>query len=411
MSNSKSLLKEMTEDIRRIINQSQEKISDCEVLELIEEYVLHDQRTFKDGYSQKKAIIENVYNATRMELDILQPLADNQNVSEIMVNGLDNIFIEINGKIEKTNLKFDDFDQLEEIIRRIAARVHREINELNPIVDARLEDGSRVNAIYKNIAINGPILTIRRFPQNKITMEDLIRMNSITVEAAEFLKSLVVSGYNIFISGGTSSGKTTFLNVLTEYIPEDERVIVIEDSCELQISKVENIVRLETKNANVQGKGEISVRQLIKASLRMRPDRIIVGEVRGGEVLDMIQAMNTGHDGSLSTGHGNSPQGMICRLETMFLTAVNFPLEAVRGQIASAIDIIVHLGKLKDKSRRVLEIVEVQGLENGIILLNELYKFQIENITICNNEIGRLVKTKNELLNTKKLEMKGYYIN
>lgn len=411
MENSKSLLKEMTNDIRKIINQSNEKISDEEVLELIEEYVLHDQRTCSNGYLSKRSIVENVYNATRMELDILQPLADNQNISEIMVNGIDNIFIETFGRIEKTNLKFEDNDQLEEIIRRIAAKVHREINEMNPIVDARLEDGSRVNAIYKNIAINGPILTIRRFPENKITMNDLIRMGSISEEASEFLKKLVESGYNIFISGGTSSGKTTFLNVLTEFIPEDERVIVIEDSCELQISKVANIVRLETKNANVQGKGEVNVRQLIKASLRMRPDRIIVGEVRGGEVLDMIQAMNTGHDGSLSTGHANSPKGMLSRLETMFLTAVNFPIEAVRVQISSAIDIIVHLGKLSDKSRRVLEIVEINGIENGSIILNQLFKFELEKPVNNSYKIGRLVKTENELINTNKLEMKGYYKN
>jgi pilus assembly protein CpaF len=411
MENSKSLLKEMTNDIRKIINQSNEKISDEEVLDLIEEYVLHDQRTRSNGYLAKRTIVENVYNATRMELDILQPLADNQNISEIMVNGIDNIFIETCGRIEKTNLKFDDNDQLEEIIRRIAAKVHREINEMNPIVDARLEDGSRVNAIYKNIAINGPILTIRRFPENKITMKDLIRMGSISEEASEFLKKLVESGYNIFISGGTSSGKTTFLNVLTEFIPEDQRVIVIEDSCELQISKVANIVRLETKNANVQGKGEINVRQLIRASLRMRPDRIIVGEVRGGEVLDMIQAMNTGHDGSLSTGHANSPKGMLSRLETMFLTAVNFPIEAVRVQISSAIDIIVHLGKLSDKSRRVLEIVEINGIENGSIILNQLFKFELEKDPNNNCGTGSLVKTKNELINTNKLEMKGYYRN
>ncbi|HYE69561.1 MAG TPA: ATPase, T2SS/T4P/T4SS family, partial [Anaerovoracaceae bacterium] len=328
------------------------------------------------------------------------------------VNGIDNIFIERKGKIERLDLHFETKEDLEEIIRRIAAKVHREINELNPIVDARLDDGSRVNAVYKNIALNGPILTIRRFPESRILMEDLLRMGTITEEAAEFLKALVQSGYNIFISGGTSSGKTTFLNVLSEYIPKDERVIVIEDAAELQITGIENLVRLECKNANVQGKGEVSVRQLIKASLRMRPNRIIVGEVRGGEVLDMIQAMNTGHDGSLSTGHGNSTEGMLSRIEAMFLQAADFPIDAIRSQIAEAIDIIVHLGRLPDKSRKVLEISEIEGYKDGKICINPLYKYIINKNDSMSESIplGRLSSTGNELKNTTKLEMNGAYI-
>jgi pilus assembly protein CpaF len=403
-------IKQVTGEIRKIITESQLKIHDDEVMKLIEDHVLHDSRTMMQSYKNKSHIIDAVFNATRMELDILQPLADNKQINEIMVNGTDPIFVERNGKLEKTAIKFENKEQLEEIIRRIAAKVHREINELNPIVDARLEDGSRVNAIYKNIAINGPILTIRKFPQNQIKMENLIQNNAITSEAAEFLKILVISGYNIFISGGTSSGKTTFLNVLTNYIPKDERVIVIEDSAELQINAIENIVRMETKNANVQGKGEITVRQLIKASLRMRPDRIIVGEVRGGEVLDMIQAMNTGHDGSLSTGHANSPAGMLSRLETMYLTAADFPINAIRGQLASALDIIVHLGRLCDRSRRVLEITEICEYNGDQIVLNPLFKFHFGEIQEHIVESGALLPTGNRLRNTNKLEMRGLTI-
>lgn len=405
-SNAQSI-KDLTLEIRRIITETRLKTSDEDVLELIESYILHDERMIMQPYIAKRTAIEAVFNATRMELDILQPLAENDQISEIMVNGIDHVFIEKNGKLEKTGIKFESHEQLEEIIRRIAGKVHREINELNPILDARLDDGSRVNAIYKNIAINGPILTIRKFPKSRITMEDLINNHTISCEAAEFLKILVNGGYNIFISGGTSSGKTTFLNVLSNYIPKDERVIVIEDSAELQITAIENIVRMETKNANIQGKGEITIRQMIKTSLRMRPDRIIVGEVRGGEVLDMIQAMNTGHDGSLSTGHANSPAGMLNRLETMFLTAADFPMEAVRSQLASAIDIIVHLGKLKDKSRRVLEISEVEAFRDGQIILNPLFSYCIDRSKEDPHLCGALIATGNSLKNTTKLDMKG----
>ena len=405
-------VKEITDGVRAVINSKQEQLSDAEVLALIEDYVLRDHRTDGCSFRAKGELISGIFNITRKDLDILQPYADDKEVSEIMVNGIDHIFIERKGKIEKLDLHFEAIEDLEEIIRRLAAKVHREINELNPIVDARLDDGSRVNAVYKNVALNGPILTIRRFPESRIAMEDLLRMGTITKEAADFLKILVRSGYNIFISGGTSSGKTTFLNVLSEYIPRDERVIVIEDAAELQITGIENLVRLECKTSNVQGKGEINVRQLIKASLRMRPNRIIVGEVRGSEVLDMIQAMNTGHDGSLSTGHGNSTEGMLSRLEAMFLQAADFPIDAIRSQIAEAIDIIVHLGRLPDKSRKVLEISEIEGYRDGKIYINPLFKYIINKPESMTDSPpwGELIHTGNELRNTMKMEMNGVYI-
>lgn len=272
-------------------------------------------------------LIERLFLSLRREMDILQPYVEDKSISEIMVNGKDHIFIERNGIPERVKLTFDSTEDLEELIRRIASRVHREINELNPIVDARLSDGSRVNAIYKNIALNGPILTIRKFPENVMKMEDMIKSGTITKDEANFLKALVISGYNCFICGGTSSGKTTMLNVLSQFIPIHERVVVIEDSAELQIEQVENIVRLECRSANVQGKGEVDMSHLVKASLRIRPDRIVIGEVRGKEVMDMIQALNTGHDGSLSTGHANSIEGMLKRLEAMFLQAADFLLK------------------------------------------------------------------------------------
>ncbi|NLK73415.1 MAG: CpaF family protein [Clostridiales bacterium] len=400
-----SLIRECIEDTRLKIKMSDEKYVDKDVIEIIESIVLAKTKETGLGYRDKKEIIDIVFNSTRKDLDILQPYAEDYEVTEIMVNGPDNIFIEKNGKIQRVNEKFSDCAQLEEVIRRVAAKVHREINDLNPIVDARLDDGARVNAVYKNIALNGPILTIRKFPKKSITMKDLIMFETISPLAAEVLQKLVQARYNIFISGGTSSGKTTFLNVLSNFIPPEERIITIEDSAELKIENIDNIVALETKNANVQGKGEVTIRQLIKTSLRMRPDRIIVGEVRGAEALDMLQAMNTGHDGSLSTGHANSPQGMLSRLETMVLMAADIPLDAIRKQIASAIDIIVHLGRLNDKTRRVLEISEVESFKDGEIILNPLFKFQrLEEKGIV---INSLLPTGNKLKNTDKLQMAG----
>jgi len=390
--------KKIMEKVRKSINISGNDISDSEVLELIENCVLQDSGFEFENYRFKIKIIDDVFNSIRKDLAILDPYARDPNVSEIMVNGKDHIFIERNGNVEKVDACFQTTEELEEVIRRIGAKVHREINEMNPILDARLEDGSRVNAVNKNVALGGPILTIRKFPEQAIDMEKLIFYGTVTSEAAEFLKHLVQAGYNIFISGGTSSGKTTFLNVLSNYIPKNERVIVIEDSAELQIKGVENLIRMECRNANIQGKGQVDMRQLIKTSLRMRPNRIIVGEVRGEEVLDMIQAMNTGHDGSLSTGHGNSPEGMLNRLETMFLQAANFPIEAIRSQIAEGIDIIVHLGRRSDNKRIVTEIVEISGIKEDKIVMNKLYKYDMTD---------GLIKTRNELINREKLEIKG----
>ena len=316
-----------------------------------------------------------VYCTLRCELEILQDLADDPQVTEIMVNGPGAVFIERGSGIERSDVFFETPRQLEQVIQRLAARVGREMNELNPIVDARLSDGSRINAVGANVAIGGPILTIRKFNKGRMTMKDLVAQGDISPEAAELLKLLVECRYNIFVSGGTSSGKTTFLNVLSDHIPPQERLIVIEDSAELQIRSHHNLVRLEAKGANAQGRGAVTIKDLIRASLRMRPDRIIVGEVRGAEVVDMLAAMSTGHDGSLSTGHANSAAGMIGRLETMFLSDTNFPIDAVRGQIAQSIDVFVHLARTQDGHRRVIEISEVRGVENGEVRLAQLFRY------------------------------------
>ena len=400
------LTKSCIERTRDLIKISDEKHSDDSVREMIENIVLEITRASGLSYKDKKEIIDIVFNSIRKDLDILQPYAEDENVTEIMVNGPDNIFIEKSGNIYRVKDKFSDRAQLEEVIRRIAAKVHREINDINPIVDARLEDGSRVNAVHGNIALNGPILTIRKFPEKSIKMEDLISFQTITAEAAQMLEKMVIGKFNIFISGGTSSGKTTFLNALSNYIPEEERIITIEDSAELKIENIANLVTMETKNANVQGKGEVTIRQLIKTSLRMRPDRIIVGEVRGAEALDMLQAMNTGHEGSLSTGHANSPEGMISRLEAMVLAAAELPLDAIRKQIASAIDVIVHLGRLNDKTRRVLKIAEIAGLKDGEIILNPLFEFKRIEKRNGGYE-GILKSTGNHLCKTDKFQMAG----
>lgn len=389
-------LKQIIQNVREVLTYEYNHISDEETLQLIERYVLQDKQLSMRTYQENKTLIYRIFYAIRKDLDILQPLLENDQVSEIMVNGKDGIFIERNGKVEKMNLSFETLEDLEELIRRIVGKVHREINELTPIVDARLEDGSRVNAVYKNIALNGPILTIRKFPKKAINMETLIQQDSITGEAAAFLQKLVKAGYNCFISGGTSSGKTTFLNVLSNYIPSKERVIVIEDSAELQIKAIKNIVRLECKPANVQGKGEIDMQDLIKTSLRMRPDRIIVGEVRGREVVDMVQALNTGHDGSLSTGHGNSVQGMLKRLEAMYLQAANFPADAIRAQIAEGIDLIIHLVRLGNGKRKVFEIAEIKPYSSGNIETNTIYKYEPSK---------GLRPTGNQLLNVNKLRL------
>ncbi len=371
---SKEEFRTFASDIRLLLTSSADEMTDEIALEKIEDYVFSLPKSGMCDYKVNAALINRLFLSLRKEMDILQPYVDDRSVSEIMVNGRDNIFVECKGNIEKVPLAFDSTEDLEELIRRIAAGVHREINELNPIVDARLSDGSRVNAVYGNIALNGPILTIRKFPERVMTVNDLIRNGTVTYEAARLLRLLVRCGYNIFVSGGTSSGKTTLLNVLAQLVPSHERVVVIEDSAELQIEQVENIVRMECRNANVQGKGAVDMAMLVKTSLRMRPDRIIIGEVRGSEVFDMINAMNTGHSGSLSTGHANSIAGMLKRLEAMYMQAADFPVDAIRNQISEGIDIIVHMSRMKDGSRKVIEIAELAGMSGGSIRTNSLYK-------------------------------------
>ncbi len=370
----KRIKTELKEAVQERISLSRE-MTDEEIRELIDQVIIQKGREYGLVYEQKKALSKELFYAIR-KLDILEELTSDPSVTEIMINGTDNIFIERNGRLMQWDKTFESLGKLEDVIQQIVAKCNRTVNEASPIADARLENGSRVNIVLAPVALNGPIVTIRRFPEHPIQMKDLLEFGAINEEVVDFLRDLVVAGYNIFISGGTGSGKTTFLNALSDFIPKDERIITIEDSAELQILGVSNLVRLETRNANVEGCEPISIRDLIKSSLRMRPDRIIVGEVRGGEAIDMIQALNTGHDGSLSTGHANSARDMLSRLETMVMMAMDLPLAAIRGQIASGIDIIVHLGRLRDKSRKVLEIVEVLGYEDNEIKTSILYAFQ-----------------------------------
>lgn len=360
---------------------------------------------------QKVAIVEQVYSAIR-GFGLLDTIINDDTITEVMINGPEHIFIEQNGRLFKLDKQFESQRRLEDIIQRIVGLAGREVNQANPICDTRLPDGSRVNVVLPPIALCGPTLTIRKFSKTPMTMERLIAYGSVTQEIADKLALLVKAKYNIFISGGTGSGKTTFLNALSNYIPKDERVITIEDSAELQIVGVENLVSLETRNANTSGAGQITIRDLIKSSLRMRPERIVVGEVRGGEALDMLQAMNTGHDGSLSTGHANSTQDMLSRLETMVLQgAAGLPLEAIRQQIASAVDIIIHLSRLRDKSRKTMEITEVAGYRDGKILLNPLYVFEEDENTSVEKVSGALVRTKNPLQNDFKLKLSGIRVD
>lgn len=347
----------------------------------------------------------DLFNAFR-KLDILQELLEDESITEIMINGLENIFVEKKGEIYQYEKRFVSRKKLEDIAQQIASGCNRTVNEAEPIVDARLPDGSRVNLVLLPVALNGPIITIRKFPKEGITMKHLIAWGSISGEAAEFLEMLVKAKYNMFISGGTGSGKTTFLNALSQFIPEDERIITIEDNAELRLQSLPNLVRLEARNANMEGEGRIDIRELIRTALRMRPDRVIVGEVRSAETIDMLQAMNTGHDGSLSTGHGNSPKDMIGRLETMVLMGMEIPIEAVQRQIASGIDIIIHLGRMRDKTRKVLEIIEITGYEKGEIQMNTLYEFQ-EKGSSYGKVRGSLVK-KEELQKKEKLLAAGY---
>ncbi len=401
MKNINNLIQHIRDSICRTLTLEQE-MSDEELREKIIEMVFNISKDKYITLQEKKLVVDTVFNSMR-GLDILQPMIDDEDVTEVMINGPDNIFIEKNGKVSKQDIRFETEDKLESLIQSVVSRVNRTVNEAAPIVDARLLDGSRVNVVLKPVALNGPVMTIRKFGSKFLTMEKMIEFGTVSKEAAGFLSTLVKAKYNIFICGGTSSGKTTFLNALAGYISKDERIITIEDSAELRIEGIENIVSMETRNANVEGKGSISIRELIRTSLRMRPERIIVGEVRGAEALDMLQAMNTGHDGSLSTGHGNSAKDMMSRLETMVLLGANLPLDAIRRQIASAIDIIVHISRMGDGSRKVLEISEIDGIIDGQINLNPVFYFHE----------GKLIKTGSEFKNRAKFIMagKGGYID
>lgn len=388
-------------------NLSLSQINDEELEEKIEEIVLERIGTEYCSIQQRVSIVQQVYSSIR-GFGLLDSIISDDTITEVMINGPDNVFIEQNGRLFKMDKHFESQRKLEDVIQRIVGLAGREVNQANPICDTRLPDGSRVNVVLPPIALCGPTLTIRKFSKTPMTIEKLIQYGSITQEIADKLEILVRAKYNIFISGGTGSGKTTFLNALSNYIPKDERVITIEDSAELQITGLDNLVSLETRNANTSGAGQITIRDLIKSSLRMRPERIIVGEVRGGEALDMLQAMNTGHDGSLSTGHANSTQDMLSRLETMVLQgAEGLPLEAIKQQIASAVDIIIHLSRLRDKSRKTMEITEVVGVENGQIILNPLYKFEEDANSTLEKVSGSLKRTDNKMINDFKLKLAG----
>lgn len=388
-----SKIDEMKDKIISSIDVEREA-SDDEIKDIIDEIILKDHEIRKLSIGEKLRLKKEIFHSIR-GMDVLQELLENEDITEIMVNGKDAVFYEVNGDIFKSELSFKSEEKLQDIIQQIVSKVNRRVNEATPIVDTRLQDGSRVNVVLNPIAINGPIITIRKFPKERLSMDKLIEIGAITIDAAKELETLVKAGYNIFISGGTGSGKTTFLNALSDYIPKNERIITIEDSAELQITGVDNLVRLEMRQANSEGENEITIRDLIKSSLRMRPDRIVVGEVRGAETLDMLQAMNTGHDGSLSTGHANSPKDMLSRLETMVLMGIDMPLPAIKGQIAAGVDIIVHLGRLRNRTRKVLEITEVLDYEDGEIKLNPLYTFDFSKMV--------LMKTNNKLVNLNKM--------
>ena len=381
-------------------------ITDVALKQVIGECVQEESGLYMISIRQKEELEESVFNAIR-RLDVLQELLEDDTITEIMINGKDDIFLERNGHITKWDKSFENEERLEDIAQKIASLSNKIVNISSPIADTRLEDGSRVSIVLPPVALNGPVITIRKFYKDALTMEKLIETGSLTQEAADFLKMAVKSKYNIFISGGTGSGKTTFLNALSEFIDNDERVITIEDAAELQINHVKNLVRLEARDANIEGKNEVTIRNLIRASLRMRPDRIIVGEVRGKETLDMVQAMSTGHDGSLSTGHGNSPKDMMTRLETMILMGIDMPVAAIRQQLTSAIDIIIHLGRLRDKTRRVLQIAEVVGVARGEVKFNKLFEFA-ENAESNGRVLGELKATGNKLVNTQKMYFAGY---
>lgn len=407
MRNRLNEMREQLRDkLRADIDYSRE-ISDEEMQELIDGLLMREGKKQPMLLEERAWLRKELFYAVR-KLDVLQELIDNTDITEIMINGPDYIFVEKKGRLSRLEQKFESREKLEDIIQQIVAACNRVVNEASPIVDARLENGARVNVVLSPVALNGPIVTIRRFPDKPIMMKDLVSFGSVPLEVCEWLQKLVKARYNIFISGGTGSGKTTFLNALSDYIPKEERIITIEDNAELQILNIPNLVRMETRNANVEGCREITIRDLIKTSLRMRPDRIIVGEVRGGEAFDMMQCMNTGHDGSMSTGHANSSKDMLSRLENMILMGMDLPLKAMKQQIASGIDLIIHLGRLRDRSRKVLEIVEVLGFAEEEIQLKTLYRFEEEGEDENGRVLGRLQK-KGELTYVEKLKAAGLY--
>ena len=383
------------------------RASDEQLMRRIADVADHKLGKVSLSPQERSRVVRLVFSSIR-GLGILDEILADDSITEVMINGPDHIFVEHAGRLYRLNKKFDNERQLEDIIQKIVGKAGKEVNQANPIVDTRLPDGSRVNVVLPPVSLSGPIVTIRKFSKTPMTVEMLLKYGSRTREAAAFLEKLGRAKYNIFISGGTGSGKTTFLNALSNFIPRDERIITIEDSAELQIKNIENLVSLETRNANTSGRGEISIRDLIRSALRMRPERIVVGEVRGAEALDMLQAMNTGHDGSLSTGHANSTRDMLSRLETMVLQGNDgLPLPAIRQQIASALDIIIHLSRLRDKSRRTLEITEVLGYENGEIQLNPLFVFKETEGSTLERVEGHLVRTGNPLRNDYKLRLQG----
>lgn len=404
------------EEKSKIVEEIRKKILEATNFAVMSETDLEDtilqmlEEMFQDVYipmEEKADITDQVYSAIR-GLGILDSIIHDDTITEVMINGPDHVFIEQNGKVRRISDTFENEQKLEDIIQRVVGMAGREVNQANLIVDTRLPDGSRVNVVLPPISLKGAIVTIRKFSKEPMTIAKLIEYGSITQEIADVLEILVKAKYNIFICGGTGSGKTTFLNAVSHFIPKDERIITIEDSAELQIEGLDNLVSLETRNANTAGVGAVTIRDLIRSSLRMRPERIVVGEVRGAEALDMLQAMNTGHDGSLSTGHANSTKDMLSRLETMVLTgAEGLPLDAVRQQIASAIDIIIHLSRLRDRSRKTMEITEVTGYENGQIQLNPLYVFEEDENSTLERVSGKLKRTKNPLVNQLKLRIAG----
>lgn len=382
--------------------------SDEQLMVRIKEIIDHKLVHYEITPQEREKIARRVFSSLR-GLGILDELLNDDSITEIMINGPENIFVEKDGQIYRYRRQFESEQHLLDIIQRIVGEAGKEVNQANPIVDTRIQkDGSRVNVVLPPISLAGPVVTIRKFSKEPMTVEKLLEYGSITPEVADFLQKLVRAKYNIFISGGTGSGKTTFLNALSNFIPGDERIITIEDSAELQIRNISNLVSLETRNANTSGRGEITIRDLIRSALRMRPERIIVGEVRGAEALDMLQAMNTGHDGSLSTGHANSTRDMLSRLETMVLQGnAGLPLPAIRQQISSALDIVIHLSRLRDKSRRTMEITEILGCSGGEYQLNPLFVFQETQGSTLHKVQGRLMRTGNSLKNDYKLRLQG----